>query len=77
MSSSGDIIICDGVGPVIRKDTITIDHYENGIVIIVWEPPAGMPQHDIDKYTKRLQKLHDLAIEVIADATGGTVYPKP
>jgi hypothetical protein len=77
MSGSGDIIICNGVGPVLRQDTITIPHYENGICIIAWEPPAGMSQHDIDKYTKRLQKLHDLALDVIADATGGTIYPKP
>ena len=77
MSSSTDIIICNGVGPVIRQDTITIPHYENGICIIAWEPPAGTEQKEIDKYTKRLQKLHDLALEVIADATGGTIYSKP
>ncbi len=77
MSSSGDIIICNGVGPVIRQDTITIPHYQNGICIIAWEPPAGMEQKQIDKYTRKLQRLHDEALDVIADATGGTTYPKP
>jgi len=77
MSSSGDIIICNGVGPVLRQDTITIPHYQNGICIIAWEPPQGLAQQIIDKYTEKLQKLHDKALEVIADATGGTIYPKP
>lgn len=77
MAGSGDVIICNGVGPVLRQDTITIPHYENGICIIAWEPKAGTSQHKIDRVTARLQRLHDMALEEIADATGGEIYPKP
>jgi len=77
MSSSGDIIICNGVGPVLRQDTITIPHYENGICIIAWLPNPGTDQHLIDKTTKKLQKLHDQALKEISHATGGAIYPKP
>ncbi len=67
-------IICNGVGPVIRQDTITIPHYENGICIIAWEPPAGMAQDKIDRITARLQAVHDKALKVIEKATGGEEY---
>jgi hypothetical protein len=74
MSSSGDIIICNGVGPVLRQDTITIPHYQNGICIIAWEPPAGMEQAKIDAITAHLQKAHDKALKIIEKATGGEEY---
>jgi hypothetical protein len=74
MAGSGDIIICNGVGPVIRQDTITIPHYENGICIIAWESPAGMAQDKIDRITARLQTAHDKALKVIEKATGGEEY---
>lgn len=77
MSGGGDIIICNGVGPVIRQDTITIPHYEDGICIIAWKPPHDAPHWKVELATEMLQHLHDAALKVIAKATGGEIYPKP
>lgn len=70
-----DVIIgCNGVGPIIRQDTITIPHYENGIVTYAVAPPDDMPPKKIERYKKRLERLRYEMLEIIADMTGGEIY---
>ena len=72
---SHDIIIgCNGVGPIIRQDTITIPHYENGIVTYAVAPKDDLSEKKLTRYKKRLDRLKDEMLEIIADMTGGEIY---
>lgn len=77
MSSDDDIIIlCNGVGPVIRQDTITIPHYEDGICIVAIKFKLGTPEKKKAKTIAKLEKLRYKILEEIEKATGGEItYP--
>lgn len=73
-----DVIIhCNGVGPIIREDTITIPHYENGIVTYAVAPKDDIPPKKLARYVRKLERLRYEMLEIIEDMTGGTIYEPP
>lgn len=78
MSSDDDTtVLCDGVGKIIRHDTITIPHYEDGIAIVAVRVKLGTPEKKKDKALKRIKALRYKILEEIAALTGGEIYEKP
>jgi hypothetical protein len=68
---------CNGVGPVEGTDTVPMPHYKHGISTYAWAPPHDMPRGQVLKIDERLESLRQRQLDLIAKATGGTIYGDP
>ena len=70
-----DVIIeCNGVGPVIKHVQVDMPYYQNGIVTYAVAPLDTLKPKELARYKRRLDRLKDEMLEIIADMTGGTIY---
>jgi len=75
---SHDIIIgCNGVGPIIRTDTIDMPHYENGIVTYAVAPKDDLTPKQLKRYKRALERKRYEMLEIIEEMTGGEIYEPP
>ena len=68
---------CNGVGPIEYRAKVDMPFYANGMSTYNWLPPHDMSRDEILKVDAKLEKLRQKMLEIIADATGGTIYGDP
>jgi hypothetical protein len=71
------IIECNGVGPITGQDTITMNHYEGGIVTYAVRPrddiAAGRRAHLLHKLEHHRYEM----LEIMEELTGLPIYEAP
>jgi hypothetical protein len=71
------IIECNGVGPITGQDTITINHYEGGIVTYAVRPKDDLPPRTRARLLRKLEQHRHEMLEIMEDLTGLAIYEPP
>lgn len=71
------IIECNGVGPITGQDTITMNHYEGGIVTYAVRPRDDIAPRVRARKLRQLERLRYEMLEIMEDLTGLPIYEPP